>query len=221
MKRVTLYNNFYCPLHLMNANIQNIIDFDSSNASLGEKAFMQFALKQPEVYKVTTEEAITICDSEGSNRACRCDFKIEFTNGLIRYVEFNGSHHFFGRTNMKLHNFQTMQYNFTKKQMQMLKDQQYVLNINMLISLNDESGWADPIKKDLYLNVVNTYIYEEKFKLAFQYLQNPKLNKHINYNISLKDLIILRSSKIKFADNYMQSLISFHSYKQIVDPAIV
>lgn len=201
----------------MNTNIQNIIDFDSSNASLGEKAFMQFALKQPEVYKVTTEEAITICDSEGFNHTCRCDFKIEFTNGLIRYVEFNGSHHFFGRTSMKLHEFQTMQYNFTKKQMQMLKDQQYVLNINMLISLNDESGWVDPIKKDLYLNAVNTYIYEEKFKLAFQYLQNPKLNKHINYNISLKDLIILRSSKIKFADNYMQSLISFHSYRYTVE----
>jgi hypothetical protein len=122
---------------------------------------------------------------------------------------------------MKLHDFQTMQYNFTKKQLQMLKDQQYVLNINMLISLNDTSGWVDPIKKELYLNAVNTYIYEEKFKLAFQYLQNPKLNKHINYNISVKDLIILRSSKIKFADNYMQSLISFHSYKYIVEPTIV
>ena len=221
MKRVTLYNNFYCPLHLMNANIQNIIDFDSSYASLGEKTFMQFVLKQPEVYKVTTEEAITIYDSEGLDHTCRCDFKIEFINGLVRYVEFNGSHHFFGRTNMKLHDFQTMQYNFTKKQLQMLKNQQYVLNINMLISLNDENGWVDPIKKDLYSNAINTYIYEEKFKLAFQYLQNPKLNKHINYNISLKDLIILRSSKIQFAANYIQSLINFHSYKYIVEPTIV
>jgi hypothetical protein len=103
----------------------------------------------------------------------------------------------------------------------MLKDQQYVLNINMLISLNDESGWVDPIKKELYLNAINTYTYEEKFKLAFQYLQDPKLNKHINYNISPKDLIILRSSNIKFADKYMQSLISFHSYKYIVEPTSV
>lgn len=221
MKRVILYNNFYCPLPLVNTNIQNIIDFDSSNASLGEKAFMQFILKQPEVYKVTTEESVTIYDSEGVSHTCRCDFKIEFTNGLIRYAEFNGSHHFFGRTNMKLHEFQTMQYNFTKKQFQMLKDQQYVLNINMLISLNDENGWVDPIKKELYLNAINTYTYEEKFKLAFQYLQNPKLNKHINYNISLKDLIILRSSNIKFADKYMQSLISFHSYKYIIEPTSV
>lgn len=217
MKRGTLYNDFYCPIELMATNRQLVEDFNKSYASLGEKAFVRYILTRPDVYRISTEIPINIL-IKNESCTCRCDFEVEFTDKTIRYVEVNGDDHFLGRTDQTYEQFQNRQYKFVRKQLQMLTNKQFVLNINILTSWKASStGWVDPARKEAYNKAVNNYIYDSEFAKAIDYLKSPKLNKHINYNITFNDVLFVKKSNIKFADDYMQNMLNYWSYKYIVE----
>lgn len=215
MLKLTLYNPFHCPDECKEENQKKIEAILKSTATfLAEKAFIKYALSDPETIKIETEDFIKV-KIKDKIHTLKCDFKLYFTNGVIGYSESNGIIHFIPRSTDRPKDYKNRLVKFTYKQRCMKSEGKNILNINFITNITGKEGFILPQREKAYKMAVTSYTASIPFKMAYNKLKNPHLKENINMTVSFNDVFIMRKCGVAFADQYMQSLLDTASFKYI------
>lgn len=212
MLKVELYNPFYCPIEHQDENNKQIEAILASKATYAEKAFIRYALSDPETIKIKTEYPIKRQDRK---RSLKCDFKLYFINGVEGYHESNGIDHFAIRKDESFENYRKRLIDFTDKQEQMREEGKNVLNINFITSYVDKNNNTPIARKNAYLKAVQFYTNTPQFKVIYDRLKNPRLNRNLNMTIAFDDVFAVTKCGDSRADRYTQSLLDNADVKYI------
>ena len=215
MLKLTLYNPFHCPDECKEENQKKIEAILKSTATfLAERAFINYALSDPETIKIETEDSVEV-KIKGKTHKLKCDFKLYFTNGVIGYSESNGIIHFIPRSTDRPKDYKNRLVKFTYKQRRMRSEGKNVLNVNFITNIIGKEGFILPQREKAYKRAVATYTDSIQFKMVYNKLKNPHLKENVNMTVSFDDVFIMKKCGVDFADQYMQSLLDTASFKYI------
>lgn len=215
MLKLQLYNPFYCPDELKEENDKRIeLILNSKGTYTAEKAFIEYALHEPETIKIETEDKVKVKIFNKCHEL-KCDFKIYFTNGVVRYSESNSILHFMPRSKETREEYADRMRRFYYKQEHMMEENKIVLNINFLTNYTEKNGFTSQGRKRAYWRAVEDYTKTLQFKTLYDKLKNPRLSRNLNMTVSFNDVFILVKCGIRKVDYYMQSLLDRADCKHI------
>lgn len=202
MKRLLIYSYIHCPEEKREQNLDNIKSLKET-ASNPEKIIVEILLNLSNLEYIETEYKI---------ENLKTDFRLHFTNGMIRRCEVNGSHHFYGRESQGQLKYTESWINFICKQNDALIKKEPCLNINCLVKGSDDALGFQRDRWKKQLHTLSWLSESRKFRQALTKLTCTNINRNINVNIIDDVLYPIKFTSCKSVDDYIKYMINTPDY---------